>query len=142
MLRSRNHDKKGSRGAAALELTLALPVLLTVAFGLIEFGRAFDLKQRLVSVASEAARVGSQASCPRATTAEVLAAAHATLISAGLLPSLASFSLENTGGTSGTDMIVNVSYNAGFPMLSRFVQLASTSDGNVAINVRIAAENE
>lgn len=142
MMRLHDKQRNGSRGAAALELTLAMPVMLMVAFGLVEFGSAFDLRQKLVSVAAEAARIGSESSCPRATEAEVLAAANATLTSVGLDPSLATFTLENTGGESGTDMIVSVSYDAGFQLLSQFMDLATDSDGDIAVNVSFAAENE
>lgn len=142
MMGFRNKFSQGSRGAAALELTLAMPMMLTLACGMIEFGSAFDLKQKLVSAAGEAARVGSQASCPRATTAEVLAAAHATLISAGLNPSLATFSLENVGGESGSEMIVNVTYDALFPLLAKLGTLGSVSDDSIEVSVRLTTENE
>jgi len=142
MMRFRNKTSRGSRGAAALELTLAMPLMLTLTCGMIEFGSAFNLKQKLVSAAGEAARVGSQASCPRATEEEVLAAARATLISMGLDPSLATFSFDNVGGESGSEMIVSVTYDALFPLLAKLGTLGSVSNDSVEVSVRLTTENE
>lgn len=44
------------RGSVLVELTLALPILLLLAFGIIEFGAAFDHKIALNQGAREAAR--------------------------------------------------------------------------------------
>ncbi|WP_026378597.1 TadE/TadG family type IV pilus assembly protein [Agromyces italicus] len=44
------------RGAAAVEFALILPVLLTVVFGIIEFGWAFGQQVSLGNAAREAAR--------------------------------------------------------------------------------------
>ena len=44
------------RGAAALELALALPVLLLLIYGIIQFGTVFLIRQDLTEAASDAAR--------------------------------------------------------------------------------------
>ncbi|MBT4867478.1 MAG: pilus assembly protein [Planctomycetaceae bacterium] len=49
----KNHRR---RGAAIVELAIALPVLLAVVFGIIEFGRALSASQVMTS----AARIGSR----------------------------------------------------------------------------------
>lgn len=47
---------RSERGAAALEFALILPVLLTVVFGIIEFGWTFNQQISLSNAARESAR--------------------------------------------------------------------------------------
>ena len=138
----RNEKKNGKRGSVTLELALATPMLVTVLFGTIEFGSAFVVYQNLVAAASEAARVASQSSCPRPDAARVLSAAHEMLRSTGLSPDLAQIELANVGGEAGTDVVVDVSYDVQFPVLSRLLNLTSLSDGELALSVHVEAENE
>ncbi len=46
-------------GQAIVEFALAVPLLLTLAFGIMEFGRLFFAYSSVVTAAREAARVGS-----------------------------------------------------------------------------------
>jgi Flp pilus assembly protein TadG len=136
-------ERMGERGSATLEMALSMPLLLGVSAGVVEFGKALDLRQTLVSVASEAARAGTQLTCPRPTSTEVLAVASATLDDAGLDPSIARIALANTGGEPGTDMTVRVAYDAYLPILTKLFQLSSAGpDGRMEVVVEVAAENE
>ncbi len=45
------------RGAAAVELAVVLPLLLTLVFGIIEFGWVFMVRETLVNSSREGARV-------------------------------------------------------------------------------------
>lgn len=45
------------RGAAAVEFALVVPVLLLMLFGIIEFGRAYNVQTSLTASARQAARV-------------------------------------------------------------------------------------
>lgn len=56
------------RAAAAVELAVVTPVLLTMLFGIIEFGWVFTVRQALVTAAREGART---AVLPGSTVAEV-----------------------------------------------------------------------
>lgn len=47
----------GERGAAIIEVALTLPLLLLVAVGIFEFGRAYQTSQVLTNAAREGARV-------------------------------------------------------------------------------------
>lgn len=139
----RNKERNGkSRGSVTMELALATPMLVTVLFGTIEFGSAFVVYQNLVAAASEAARVASQSSCPRPDATRVLSAANEILRSTGLSPDLAQIELANVGGESGTDVVVDVSYDVQFPVLSRLLNWTALSDGELALSVRVEAENE
>lgn len=135
-------DDKGTRGSAVLEAAFSLPVLLLATFGVVEFGQAFWIRQNVVSAAAEAARVGSQASCPKATEAEIMEATWTTLEGMGLSPSMATIELANVGGTPGTDLIVDLTYEAEFPVLSKLMGLYSGDDGDMDVTVRVVAENE
>jgi Flp pilus assembly protein TadG len=142
MLRS-IRNRLGERGSAAMELSMSLPVILSICAGVIEFGQAFHLRQNLVTAALEAARAGSQLTCPRPTTAEAIAAAAETLEAAGLDPQLARIALTNAGGEPGTDVVVRLAYDVYMPMLANLMHLSSLGpDGRLEVSVEIAAENE
>ena len=44
------------RGAAAVEFALVMPILLTLALGIVEFGRAYNVQTTLAAAAREGAR--------------------------------------------------------------------------------------
>jgi Flp pilus assembly protein TadG len=48
---------KGARGAAMLEVAFTLPIVLLIAVGIFEFGRAYETMQVLTNAAREGARV-------------------------------------------------------------------------------------
>jgi hypothetical protein len=52
----------GARGAATLELALALPVFLLLVFGLVEFGLVLYVKGMITAASREGARYGVSAS--------------------------------------------------------------------------------
>ena len=53
------HSRREERGAAAVELAIVLGVLLMFAFGIIQFGIAFNRNQGLHAAAREGARIAS-----------------------------------------------------------------------------------
>ncbi len=60
--------QKRRRATAAVEMAVVTPVLLTILFGIIEYGWMFCVQQQLVAAAREGAR---EASLPGATVADV-----------------------------------------------------------------------
>ncbi len=50
---------RGVRGAQLVEFALVLPVLLALLIGLLDFGTAFNLRQKLNNAAREGARLGA-----------------------------------------------------------------------------------
>lgn len=56
------------RGAAAVEMAVVTPLMLTMLFGIIEFGWAFTVRQAMVTAAREGARV---AALPGSTNTDI-----------------------------------------------------------------------
>lgn len=54
-------SRRDERGAAMVEVALALPVLLLFLFGIISYGILLSYKQQMTQVAAEAARLGAVA---------------------------------------------------------------------------------
>ena len=61
VLRSNSTGPQGSgrRGAAAVELALVAPLLLTMVFGIIEFGWTMMIRQSLINAAREGCRTAT-----------------------------------------------------------------------------------
>jgi Flp pilus assembly protein TadG len=138
----RRKDDKGTRGSVAVEAAFSMPVLLMSLFGVLEFSQAFLVRQNLVLAASEAARAATQATCPKPTESEIEEYTKSTLASLGLSPSLATIDLDNTGGASGTDMVVNLDYQIEMPVLTSLFGIKPGSEGSGSISVHVEAENE
>jgi Flp pilus assembly protein TadG len=49
--------RRDERGAAAVELALVMPILVLILFGIIEFARAWNVRQTLTDAAREGARI-------------------------------------------------------------------------------------
>jgi hypothetical protein len=64
----RQGKKLHRRAAAAVEMAVVTPILVTMLFGIIEFGYAFTVKQSIATAAREGARL---ASMPGSTEQEV-----------------------------------------------------------------------
>lgn len=69
------------RGAAVVEMAVVLPLLLTLVFGIIQYGYIFMVRQSLTHAANEACRV---ATLPGSTDADVLASVDAYMSGPGL----------------------------------------------------------
>jgi len=65
----KSHIKKSNSGAGSqlLEFALVLPFLLVMVVGIIDFGQAYNLKQKLNDAAREGARFAVQLSCADCT---------------------------------------------------------------------------
>lgn len=56
---ARRMGKKRRLAGAAVEMAVVTPLLLTMLFGIIEYGWAFSVKQSLVTAAREGARIAA-----------------------------------------------------------------------------------
>ena len=114
------------RGNAVLEAALVLPILLYLAFGTVEFGYFFYVKNNVQGAAREGVRAGIP---PGATHADVTSAISSQMTAAGLQSSgyTVTTTPSNVSGLSpGTTVTVNVQCTWGTVGL-RPLQLISTS---------------
>jgi Flp pilus assembly protein TadG len=79
-LSKRLSSLKDQTGAAAVEFAIVAGLLLTIVFGIIEFGRIFSELEVMNSAAREAARVAAV----RGTSDDVTAAAEAAAVPYGI----------------------------------------------------------
>lgn len=136
------------RGAALLETAVTLPLLLLVAVGIFEFGRAFQTWQVLTNAAREGARV---AVLP-GTDDEAVRARVQTYLEAGALssPESADVTINRTsevsiGSDTASASTVAVSYPFEFMVLqpiARLIVRDSTSGEPIAIGASATMRNE
>jgi Flp pilus assembly protein TadG len=97
------------RGQVLVEFALLLPIMLLLVLGIIEFGRAFMVRQVLTNTAREGARVGV---IPGSTVGEVQTAMTNYLADAGL-DGATTMAVNGVGegATAGTQTQVTLRYN-------------------------------
>lgn len=119
--------KRGTseRGAELIEVALTLPLLLLVAVGIFEFGRAYQTQQVLTNAAREGARVAVLPNQPAGAAATRVT----TYLTAGQLPNARSATVVVTpttislGGTTTSGSRVTVSYPFSFMVLQPVARL-------------------
>jgi len=104
----RTHLRKNERGAALLETAITLPLILLVAVGIFEFGRAYQTWQVLTNAAREGARV---AILSEKTDADVQATVTEYL-KAGGLPCVGTSPPKGCRGAASVTMDRNVPMGA------------------------------
>ena len=101
-------------GSAVLDTALVLPILLSLAFGTVEYGHYFYWKHTLQGAAREGARAGIT---PSATNTDVTTAVTNAMTAAGISASKYTLQVRNaadsadlnvSGLTSGTPILVKV----------------------------------
>jgi len=103
----RFRDRRGERGAAAVEFALILPILILLVLGLIEFSRVYNIQISLSNAAREGARtMAVENSLPIARSAAIAAAPS---ISPAV--SDAQIAISPTTCTAGATVDVTISYN-------------------------------
>jgi Flp pilus assembly protein TadG len=139
----------GERGAALLEVALTLPLMLLVAVGIFEFGRAYQTWQILTNAAREGARVAVlPGSDDEAVEERVM-----DYLEAGLLPAAAEADITITdteipfGGAGGTTSAsqVEVAYPFTFMVLQPIAQLInpdSTTGAPLTMTATATMRNE
>lgn len=95
---------RGERGATLVEFALVLPILVTLLFGIAEFGRVLNAQVVVTSATREGARFASLGSSSAAVTTQVRANCPT------VDPALLTVVVTNAGGASGTAVSVRVTY--------------------------------
>ena len=110
----------GSRGTAAVEFSLLLPLLLLLVFGIIELGQAWYARQMMVNASREGARMGVLYSSTGITNQDVESHVNNLLTEAGF-----SFPIqvdcEGAEGSPGDLVTVQVTTEYPFQVLGNLV---------------------
>jgi Flp pilus assembly protein TadG len=94
--------EEDSRGAAAVEFALLLPILVLMLFGIIEFGRAYNTRNTITHAAREGVRAAAIDDGSLAT---------ATAAVEGAAPNLSGLAVTVSACTPGQPFTVTVSYD-------------------------------
>ena len=142
------HRLRSDRGAAIIETALTLPLVLLVAVGIFEFGRAYQTSQVLTNAAREGARV---AVLPNAAASAASTRVTAYLQSGQLSsPSSASItvtmvSIDIGAGAAAPASRVTVRYPFEFMVLqpiARLVARGSTAGAPLTMTASAVMRNE
>jgi len=126
-------DRSGETGQALAEMALAIPALLLLIFGMIEFGSAWRSYQVITNAAREGARravMPADDGTVDPSESAVLGIVSDVMTSGGLDfdPSYVSFSCDGAAGlcsgTRGTAEEVRIDYPYDFVLLGPLMELA------------------
>lgn len=97
LLTKRTTRLKGSSGQSLAEFAIAVPMLLLLFIGMVEFARGWMVRQVIVNVAREGARL---AVIPTSTSATVAARVDSLLTAGGINPASASITINTCDGNA------------------------------------------
>ena len=121
----RGKKMKSEKGVAAVEFALVLPLLVLLAFGIIEFSLALYDKAVITNASREAARAGIVYRVPPVTDGEIAAVVNnycqSRLVTFGSGGQPAS-TIVREGNAPGDDLRVSVQYPYNFLVLPGFVK--------------------
>jgi Flp pilus assembly protein TadG len=139
---------RDTRGAALLEMALALPMMLLIAAGIFEFGRAYQTWQIITNAAREGARI---AVLP-GTTDSMVTTRVRTYMSDGLLSDSAAATVAiqrdatiSMGAGTATASRITISYPFTFVVLqpiSKLINPSSTLGAPLTMSVSALMRNE
>jgi Flp pilus assembly protein TadG len=111
--------KLNERGAVAAEFALLLPVLLTILFGIIEFGMIMYGREVVTNASREGARAGIIQRTPPLTAGEITTVTTNYLTGTGISPAQVTITVPASGGGTGTPVTVTATYN--YPWLIPYI---------------------
>jgi len=129
---------RDQKGVAAVEFALILPILVMLAFGIIEFSLLLYDKAVITNASREGARAGIVSQSPRVNDSEIIAvvnnycAAYLISFKPGSIPGTTT---ARTGTGFGDELTVNVSYAYDFLVLPKFVTTLTGSLNLIATTV-------
>jgi Flp pilus assembly protein TadG len=114
-----------SKGAAAVEMAIILPLLVLLTFGLIEFGLLMYNQQVITNAAREGARFGIVQATPRNEADAIANIVHgyadAHLVTFASINEPPTVTVPNTCVSFGDDLNVTVTYPYSFLVASHFI---------------------
>jgi Flp pilus assembly protein TadG len=138
---------KSARGTAMLEVALTLPLVLLVAVGIFEFGRAYETMQVLTNAAREGARVailpGQPTDAVRARVSSYMALGGLTACNTCIVVTTTQVSIGGTATAPGSKVTVN--YPFSFMVLQPVANLVvkgSKVGGSFTMSAQAEMRNE
>lgn len=120
-------------GQSLAEMALALPILLALLIGIVELGRAWNVRQVITNAAREGSRVAVTGQ-PQGTVQSVI---DARLTDAGLDPALATVDIQLGAGV-GSPSTVQVDYPYQFLFLGPAVDLLQSGGSEIPGSVMLS----
>jgi Flp pilus assembly protein TadG len=115
---------KNQKGVAAVEFALVLPILVMMAFGIIEFSLILYDKAVITNASREGARAGIVSQSPRVADGEITTVVENYckdyLVTFGT-PNTPVSAIARTGSSFGDELTVAVTYSYGFLVLPNFI---------------------
>lgn len=113
-------------GQSLIELAMVLPIFLAVVVGILEFGRAWNVRQ----VTTHAAREGARLAILESSEEEqVRAAVESHFTKAGLDPDRGEITISGMDGQVGDPVTIDVRYPFTFTYLKPILELLDTDGG-------------
>ena len=114
------HEGRRDRGAAAVEMALVLPLLVSMLFGVIDFGRLFNAEVQLSQAAREGARIAALGAAAGDPVARAVAAAPAPGFgAAGLVTGTATICTTTSGPADNGTVTVTFPFTFLLPFPDR-----------------------
>ena len=132
--------QQNERGAAAVEFALLLPVLLTILYGIIEFGMIMYGREVVTNASREGARAGIIQVSPKPTSGQITAIATNYLTGTGINPSQVTVTVTGAGGASPTMLTVTATYN--YPWLVPYIPAVLGLPSPLPITMSTTMRNE
>ena len=107
------------RGAVAAEFALLLPVLLTILFGIIEFGMIMYGREVVTNASREGARAGIVQVSPKPSSGQITTIATNYLNGTGINLADVTITVAGAGGVSPAMLTVIATYN--YPWLIPYI---------------------
>lgn len=125
------------RGQALVELAIALPILLLLVLGVVEFARAWNIKQAITDAAREGARIAAVFN-ETTTQAQVEDAVEQSISHAGFDPSVAVIDspADPTALNTGDWVVVRIEYPYTFSVIRGLMNWVG---GEAQITLRAAS---
>jgi Flp pilus assembly protein TadG len=135
-----NKRMRSERGAALIEAAMIMPMILLIAVGIFEFGRAYQTTQ----VLTNAAREGARLAVINGSTDDAVTARVRSYMQAGSLPNYATatVTIQRTVALTGADTAsqILIDYPFQFMVLNPVVRLVTpTSTTGAPITLQSSA---
>ena len=120
-------ERRRARGAVVVELAIVTPILLTMLFGIIEYGYVFMVRQTLTNAAREGARIAFLQTTDTPYT-EVIDRVGEVMTAAGLT----GYTLTMTHATSGNNWVESVGVSMSRTDISLLGNFLGVQSGTVS----------